>query len=145
MENTNSGSGTPPAPKPIGRRAHSPTEPDRQKVSRMSSKGIPQYQIANIFDISLKTLRKHYRKELTDSAVEANFQVVETLFQMATSGANAAASIFWAKTRCGFRSGLPAVPDAGEPTVSARSAPPIEPPPPGSVIFTEGKAPHEDS
>jgi len=87
----------------IGRRAFQPTEDDRLKVARMCAYGIPQFQIATIFGIAPKTLRKHFPKELTESAIEANFKVADTLFKMATSGRHVAASIFWAKTRNGFK------------------------------------------
>ena len=91
------------APIPSLPRMQHPTDVNRLKVSRMAGMGLTQEQIATVFGITAKTLRKHYRKELTASAIEANFKVAETLFQMATSGTNVAASIFWAKTRCGFR------------------------------------------
>jgi hypothetical protein len=110
------GAAEPRALKAIGRPAFHPTDEDRTKVVRMSLMGIPQTQIAIVFGISSKTLRKHFRKEL-NAAVEANFKVVTTLYQMATSGKNTAASIFWAKTRCGFRYGGPfdAEPDPAQP------------------------------
>jgi DNA-binding XRE family transcriptional regulator len=110
----------------MGRLPFNPTDDDRTKVSRMSSMGVTQEQIAKVFGISPKTLRKHYRQELDASAIEANFQVAETLFKMATSGTNTAASIFWVKTRCSPRPDPPP-----EPSV---------PTPPGSIVIlpTEG-------
>jgi hypothetical protein len=99
----------------MGRRPFKPTEEDRRKVSRMSSMGFLQEQIAKVFGIAPKTLRKHYRQELDASAIEANFQVTETLFKMATSGTNTAASIFWVKTRCSLRTGPPPAPPASTP------------------------------
>lgn len=124
----------PESGKPIGRRTHEPSAADRAKVARMASMGIPQYQIAMVFDISEKTLRRKYRTELSQAAVTANLRVAETLYQMATSGENAAASIFWAKTRCGFRSNV------AEPTSNASAA--VAPPKP-SLYATE--APPADS
>jgi len=109
--------------KVIGRPAFHPTDQDRTKVARMSRMGIPQKQIGFVFDISPKTLRKHFRKELNE-AVEANLKVVQTLYSMATSGQNVAASIFWAKTRCGFKYGGPDPTDfePDEPEVSTPKA-----------------------
>jgi DNA invertase Pin-like site-specific DNA recombinase len=100
---------------PMGRRPFKPTEDDRAKVARMSSMGITQEQIAKVFGITPKTLRKHFRKELDASAIEANFQVTETLFKMATSGTNTAASIFWVKTRCNPRPDPPPKPSVPTP------------------------------
>jgi len=93
----------------------------------MCACGIPQYQIATIFGIAPKTLRKHFRKELTESAIEANFKVADTLFQMATSGRHVAASIFWAKTRNGFKI------DAAE-LKPPKEKPASEPLPPGRIV-----------
>jgi len=86
-----------------GRKPYDPTPEDREKVTRMGNMGTPQTDIAKVMGISPKTLRKNFRKELTASGIEATFNVVETLYKMATSGTNTAASIFWAKTRGGFR------------------------------------------
>ncbi len=99
----------------MGRRPFKPTDDDRVKVARMSSMGVPQEQIAKVFGISPKTLRKHYRQELDTSAIEANLQVTETLFKMATSGTNTAASIFWVKTRCGHQPTPPPKPSVATP------------------------------
>lgn len=134
--------------KRVGRPSkHEPTLADRARVSRMASMGIPQYQIALVYDITEKTLRKKYKEELSKGAVEANLRVTETLFQMATSGANAAASIFWAKTRCGFRSSGPEVEEvkrAGDKAAGVAAQEPAymnEPAPEGSVqvMDCEGK------
>jgi len=92
----------PRAVKIVGRPPFHPSDEDRAQIACMSRLGIPQAQIAIVFGITEQTLRKHCRQEL-NMAVEANLKVVTTLFEMATSGQNTAASIFWAKTRCGFR------------------------------------------
>jgi len=66
--------------------------------------GIKQEDIATIVDLrSPKTLRKHFPQELARGAIEANAQVGQTLFKMATSGNEPAATIFWLKTRAGWR------------------------------------------
>jgi hypothetical protein len=91
----------PRTPKIVGRPAFHATDEDRAKVARMSRLGIPQSQIAIVIGITLPTLRKHFRQELIQ-AIETHLKVATTLFQMATSGTNTAATIFWAKTRCGF-------------------------------------------
>ncbi len=98
----------------------------------MASMGLLQTQIATVFGISDKTLRKYFRDELRAAAIEANFQVIQTLFQMATSGKNTAASIFWAKTRCGFRP-----PDSPNPPKPAL-------PPSRIVVLNNDGAPRAD-
>lgn len=102
----------------------------------MAFMGILQTQIATVFGISDKTLRKHFRDELRAAGIEANFQVIQTLFEMATSGKNTAASIFWAKARCGFR------PTDLPPAPSNRSKAAL--PPSTIVVLNNDGAPRAD-
>lgn len=120
--------------KPTGRPRWNPTPEDRLKISRMAALGIPHYQIAIVFGIGVKKLRRNCKAELSESAIYANLQVTETLHKMATSGTNTAASIFWAQTRCGFRPGLPALSDTGAPTKTP-------PPPPAPAVTPASPAP----
>src|SRR3954464_7593706 len=80
-----------------------PTEEERRLVRAMSGFGIPQEQIATHLEMDAKTLRKHFRAELDRGMVEANTKVAQSLFQLATSGKNVAAAIFWMKARAGWR------------------------------------------
>ncbi len=80
-----------------------PTEEQRRTVRAMSGFGIPQEDIATFLEIEPKTLRKHFRRELDRGMVEATAKVAQSLFQMATSGNNVAAAIFWMKARAGWR------------------------------------------
>ncbi|MFT8246964.1 hypothetical protein [Roseomonas sp. BN140053] len=80
-----------------------PTDEQRKTVRVMSGFGIPQTDIATLLDIDPKTLRLHFRRELDRGSVEATVKVAQTLFQMATSGQNTAAAIFWMKARAGWR------------------------------------------
>jgi len=122
--------------KPHGRRSFAPTPDDRLKVSRMAFMGMLQTQIATVFGISDKTLRKHFRDELRTAGIEANFRVIQTLFEMATSGKNTAASIFWAKTRCGFR---PTDPPPAPPKTFKAALPPST-----IVVLNNDGAPRAD-
>jgi hypothetical protein len=97
------GSAPPSTPKRIGRPPYRPSDEERKEVSLMNSVGIPQEQIALFLGIGAKTLRKRFRHELNTSAIVANTKVLTSLFEMATTGRNVSAAIFWAKTRCGFR------------------------------------------
>ncbi len=74
----------------------------RSRISRMARLGTPEIQIAFAVNISLRTLQLFYAHELQHSAIQLNLQVLETLARFATSGKHPAATIFWAKTRCGF-------------------------------------------
>jgi hypothetical protein len=81
-----------------------PTEEQRRTVKSLSAYGIKQEEIAQMVGLrSTKSLRKHFRQELDRGAIEATAQVAQTLYKMATSGKHPAASIFWLKTRAGWR------------------------------------------
>ncbi len=83
------------------------TEKLSEKVKMLASVGVRQEEIAKVLDITPKTLRKHFRQELDKGAVEANAEVAQTCYRMATSGTNTAATIFWLKVRCGWRENAP--------------------------------------
>jgi len=81
-----------------------PTAEQRRLVKSLSAFGVPQEQIASRIGIrSTKTLRKHYREELDRGTLEANTNVAKTLYQMATSGHHPAATLFWLKSRAGWK------------------------------------------
>ena len=83
--------------------AFEPIDEQRRLVRAMAGFGVPQDDIATQLDIDPKTLRKYFRAELDRGMVEANVKVAQSLFQMATSGKNVAAAIFWMKARAGWR------------------------------------------
>ena len=77
-----------------------PTDAQRRMVKSMAAVGIPHEDIARKIRIrSPKTLRKHFRDELDLGIIDANYNVGKTLYEMATSGDEPAATIFWDKTR----------------------------------------------
>jgi len=81
-----------------------PTDEQRQLVKSLAAFGVAQEQIAKRIGIrSVKTLRKHFRDELDRGALDANTNVVKSLYQMATSGQHPVATMFWLKCRAGWR------------------------------------------
>ncbi len=79
------------------------TEQNRNTVKALAGYGVKHEQIAFIVGVrSTKTLRKHFRHELDTGGAEANAQVAQTLYHMATSGDQPGATIFWLKTRAGW-------------------------------------------
>jgi hypothetical protein len=87
----------------MARPSFSPSAEQRRSVKAMAGLGMRHQDIAVVLEIAEKTLRKHFRVELARGAIEANAKVLQTLYAMATSGENTAATIFYAKTRCGLR------------------------------------------
>jgi hypothetical protein len=81
-----------------------PTEEQRRLVKTLAGLGIQQEQIGRRLSIrSTKTLRKHFRQELDQGAFDATAHVSRTLYQMATSGTQLAATLFWLKCRAGWQ------------------------------------------
>ena len=81
--------------------AHRPTEEGRKSVKAMSAYGIPQDDISVAMGLTGKTLRKHYRDELSGGQIRANAAVAGALYKMAIDG-NVTAAIFWTKARMGW-------------------------------------------
>jgi hypothetical protein len=71
-------------------------------VEHHAAIGTPHQQIAKLLQISLNTLKKHYREELELGLARANAVVGGTLFAEAKRG-NITAAIFWMKARGGWR------------------------------------------
>ncbi len=92
-----------------------PTKQQRQHVEAMAGFGITHEDISRLVisprtneGIDTKTLREAFRKELDAGHVKANSKVGQSLFQQATGGgdwtkANVAATIWWTKSRMGWR------------------------------------------
>jgi hypothetical protein len=94
----------PSTSKPNGRPPFVATDDKKTIVKDLARLGLPHDQIAFSLKIGVKTLRKHFRHELYDSAIAANKAVLEKLLSLAVDG-NTTAATFWARTRCQFRTG----------------------------------------
>ena len=97
MQTNSPETATPRPSKGRGRPSYLPNDEHHKQVKLMAGFGIPQDLIAKCLGISTPTMRKHYRELLTVSAVEANTNVLRSLFQMATAHHNTAGAMFWAK------------------------------------------------
>lgn len=91
----------------MSRKAHEPTEESRKAVEAMVGYGLRREQVAAYLEISLPTLRKHYKPELARAKAVSTATVAKSLYQMATegktSGPKVAAAIFWLKTQDGWK------------------------------------------
>lgn len=87
----------------MSRRPHAPTEKSRAEVSALCSFGITQDEISTYLDIDLKTLRKHYRRELDTGTTRANAAMAKRLFDAGIKDGSVPAMIFWLKTRAGWK------------------------------------------
>ena len=81
-----------------------PTEEQRALVKTFAAVGTSHTDIARKIGIrSPKTLRKPFHEELDSGVMDANYKVARKAFEIATSGEHPAMTIFWLKTRNGFR------------------------------------------
>jgi len=71
----------------------------------MAGFGIREEDIARVFEISMGTLRKHYRTELDNGHILCNFNVAHSLYNKCLGDGSQAvtACIFWCKTRLHWR------------------------------------------
>jgi len=82
----------------VPRPSYRPTEEQRQRVKSLSAMGLCQEDICDLVGLrSAKTLRKHFRQELSSGMAEANAAVARVAYEMAVSGRFPAMTFFWAK------------------------------------------------
>lgn len=69
-----------------GRPEWNPTKAQRRQVSIAAAGGMTQEQIAIAMDVSLPTLIKHCRYELTQGAYQKRLEIVQCMYQAAKKG-----------------------------------------------------------
>jgi hypothetical protein len=74
-------------------------------VLTLAGLGITQDQIASLLRLAPKTLRLHYRHELSDGVIKANAAVAQSLYHMAVKDKVPSAAIWWTKARMGWKDG----------------------------------------
>jgi hypothetical protein len=72
-------------------------------VERMAICGTPRHTIARVLGCSLEALNTNYPDELEHGQNVGNAMVAQTAFEIAVSGAVPAMTMFWLKTRAGWR------------------------------------------
>lgn len=76
---------------------------DREKIKMLAGCGLRDEEIAAFFNKSEATLKRHCRDELSNGRIVAKASVQQTAFRVAQSGRCPAMTMFWLKTRCGWR------------------------------------------
>ena len=92
----------------MARKPHAPDPVTRRQVEAMAGYGVCEPEIAGIVGIDAKTLRKHYRQELSLGHTKANVKVAENLYRKACGEGreSVTAAIFWLKTRARWKETL---------------------------------------
>jgi len=80
------------------------TEDQRKEIQRLGGFGTPIREIAAIVGISVPTIYKYYREDLTLGKGLTNAKVVNALYEAAIGG-NVSAMMYWTKHRCGWKEG----------------------------------------
>jgi hypothetical protein len=75
----------------------------RDQIKAMIACGINPTKVAMVFDMTHSELLRSYGKEIATAEAEANATVASSLYHMATSGKHPQASIFWLKSRAGWK------------------------------------------
>ncbi|SRR5579871_2076891 len=81
---------------------HDPTEKQRTQVLAYATVGTPHHSIAILMSISIKTLLKHYRKELDQGKAAGNANISRVAYSAAASG-KPWAVCFWLKCQADWR------------------------------------------
>ncbi|MFL6354802.1 MAG: hypothetical protein ACJ74Z_23530 [Bryobacteraceae bacterium] len=78
------------------------TDEQRRTVKLLAGSCTTERRIALIMDLSLATLRKHFREELVRSPLHAKTRVLKRAYDQATSGRHPLMTMFYLKTRAGW-------------------------------------------
>jgi hypothetical protein len=84
----------------VPRPSFQPTEEQRKRVKSLSALGMRHKDICLVIGLrSPKSLRKHFREELSTGMAEANAVVARMAYEMAVSGRCPAMTFFYLKCR----------------------------------------------
>lgn len=100
-----------------GRPPHIPTEMQRRLVTILTAEGVPQNGVCHILNISEKTLRRRYRRELNIGAARLEAALALRLLELASgNGPVALQSLkFVLQSRFGWSAYAPPPPRSGAP------------------------------
>lgn len=79
-------------------RPYKPTEIERVRVELMRMCGMDRESIAHHLGMSIGTLDKHFKRELSEGGNFATYKVASELFKNAMKG-NVQAQMFWMRTQ----------------------------------------------
>jgi len=92
-------------PQRIPAKYYEPSAEHARLASTLAGIGVPQKMIAAQIGLEVKTLHKHYGKEMEEGAARATSNVAKRLYDIAMGDGKEAltACIFWLKCRAGWR------------------------------------------
>lgn len=110
-----------------GRPAWKPSRKEREQIRTACAMGWTDVEVARMFGVTAKTLRKHCREEIDTAAQKAVTSVALSLYKQATGAdgrpPNVVAAIFFLKAKGGWRDNdARSLGDAAEGKKAARNA-----------------------
>ncbi len=89
----------------MARPKHAVTEASRTMVQTLTGMGLREVDIGVVMGISARSVRRHYRRELSRGVLVANSNMAQSLYRkgMGDGPQAVAAAIFWMKTRAGWQ------------------------------------------
>ncbi len=75
----------------------------KERVRALARIGAADQDIADELQIPLKRLQKRFKRELEQATAQGKTGVLQKLYDMAISGSNTTATVFWIKAKCGWR------------------------------------------
>ena len=84
---------------------HSRNDVTAAEVLRLAGLGLDDREIAVVLNMRPGFVRLWYRRELEIGALKITVEVAQTMLRLAKSGKSLAASVFWLKSRSGWRDG----------------------------------------
>jgi hypothetical protein len=87
----------------MGKLLYLPKQEQQEQVRSWATIGCSHDDIAASLNMPLKRLQKLFRRELELGEAEGRHQVLEKLHQLVVKGESVTATIFWVKSRCGWR------------------------------------------
>jgi len=84
---------------------HSRNDVTAAEVLRLAGLGLDDREIAVVLNMRPSFVRLWYRRELETGALKITVEVAQAMLRLAKSGKSLAASVFWLKSRAGWRDG----------------------------------------
>ena len=81
---------------------HHPNDTDRAKIEAYAALAMPEEIIAELLEIPLEEMQKHYARDLLLAPHKTNSRIAKRMLDDGLSG-NTTAQIFWLKARAGWK------------------------------------------
>lgn len=74
-----------------------------EQITKLAGFGMRDDDICKVYNMSEKSLKRHYHEELAAGRITAKHEVIKRAYEMASSGQHPTLTIFWLKTQCRWK------------------------------------------